>query len=59
MTNDAAIASALDTISVPHLICPSCQLAAPLPACRAMAKHLTFAASPRLKRGAYRDRHGR
>src|SRR3974390_2765855 len=59
MTNDAAIAPHLARFRTPNLICPSCQLAAPLPACRAVAKHLTFAAIPRPQGGAYRDRHER
>jgi len=59
MTNDEAIALHLTGFRSPHLICPSCQLAAPLPACHAIPKHLTFAAIPRPSGGAYRDRHER
>jgi hypothetical protein len=56
---DAAIALHLTRFRVPHLICPSCQLAAALPACRSHPTHFTFAAIPRPTGGAYRDRHGR
>jgi hypothetical protein len=46
MTNDAAIALHLTRFWAPHLICPSCQSVAALPACRPHPKHFTFAAIP-------------